>query len=44
MLFGVIRNRTESYTLAVLRDVLLPKLVSGEIRLPKAEKVVEIVA
>ena len=32
-----IRNRAESQTLATLRDELLPKLISGEIRLRKAE-------
>ncbi len=31
----------ESRTLAELRDTLLPKLMSGEIRVPDAEKVVE---
>ena len=34
----------ESRAFAALRDALLPKLVSGEIRLPKVEKVVETVA
>ena len=28
-------------TLAKLRDVLLPKLISGELRIPQAEKMVE---
>ncbi len=31
----------ESATLAVLRDTLLPKLISGEIRVPEAERAVE---
>jgi type I restriction enzyme S subunit len=31
----------ESRTLAALRDTLLPKLLSGEIRVPEAEKAVE---
>lgn len=31
------RLRVESRTLATLRDALLPKLVSGEIRLTKAD-------
>ena len=31
----------ESRTLAVLRDTLLPGLVSGEIRVRDAEKIVE---
>jgi type I restriction enzyme S subunit len=33
--------RSESKRLAALRDTLLPKLLSGEIRVPEAEKVVE---
>jgi type I restriction enzyme S subunit len=37
-----IKNRIEeSQTLAKLRDVLLPKLISGELRIPQAEKMVE---
>lgn len=31
-------NRYESRTLAALRDALLPKLISGELRLPDAER------
>ncbi len=34
------RSRTETRTLAALRDVLLPKLISGELRLNDAEWVV----
>lgn len=34
-------NEEESYTLATIRDTLLPKLLSGEIRLKDAEKFVE---
>jgi len=30
----------ESYTLAALRDTLLPKLISGELRVPDAERIV----
>ncbi len=37
-------NIEESRTLAQLRDLLLPKLMSGEIRLKDAEKAVEAVA
>lgn len=37
-------NRTESRILAQTRDLLLPKLMSGEIRLKDAEKAVEAVA
>ena len=34
----IIRNELESRTLAALRDLLLPKLISGEIRVNDAEK------
>ncbi|MEY9638697.1 type I restriction enzyme S subunit [Bradyrhizobium japonicum] len=34
-------NQTEDGTLAALRDLLLPKLISGEIRVKDAEKIVE---
>jgi type I restriction enzyme S subunit len=34
------RNREESATLAQLRDTLLPKLISGELRVPDAEHLV----
>lgn len=34
-------NEVESQTLSALRDTLLPKLISGEIRVPAAEKIVE---
>ena len=37
-------NSAESRTLAALRDALLPKLLSGEIRVRDAEKLVEEVA
>ena len=37
----VLNNRNESRTLAELRDLLLPKLVSGEIRVKEAEQMVE---
>lgn len=40
-----IRRRVhESVTLTQLRDTLLPKLISGELRVPEAEKCVEFVA
>ena len=32
------KNHAESRTLATLRDTLLPKLISGELRVPDAEK------
>jgi type I restriction enzyme S subunit len=34
-------NRRQSRTLAALRDALLPRLVSGEIRVPEAEDAVQ---
>ena len=37
-------NQTEAKTLAETRNFLLPKLMSGEIRLTEAEKAVEAVA
>jgi len=37
-------NAEESKTVAHLRDLLLPKLISGELRIPDAEKLVEDVA
>ena len=37
----VITNRVESQSLARIRDLLLPKLVSGAIPIPQAERVVE---
>lgn len=37
-------NRKETATLTEIRDTLLPKLISGEIRIPEAEKLVENVA
>lgn len=44
MLGRVELSQTQSSTLTELRDALLPKLISGEIRVPEAEKVVEAVA
>jgi type I restriction enzyme S subunit len=35
-------SQSESRTLATLRDALLPKLLSGELRIPEAEKMVEV--
>lgn len=34
-------NEVESRTLATLRDTLLPKLISGELRVPEAEQITE---
>ncbi len=38
----IANNRAESDTLAELRDALLPKLISGEIRVPEAEEHIEL--
>ncbi len=35
----VVSNQ-ESRTLAALRDTLLPKLISGEVRVPDAERMI----
>ncbi|MFN6032716.1 MAG: restriction endonuclease subunit S, partial [Dolichospermum sp.] len=37
----VINSNLESHILATLRDTLLPKLMSGEIRVKEAEKIME---
>ena len=37
----ILKNRSEAATLAALRDTLLPKLISGEIRVPNAERALE---
>ena len=37
---AVFRNEANSISLARLRDTLLPKLISGELRVPDAEKIV----
>jgi type I restriction enzyme S subunit len=34
-------NNSESETLTKLRDTLLPKLISGELRIPEAEQLTE---
>ena len=36
----VVHNNIQSRTLAALRDTLLPKLISGELRVPDAERIV----
>ena len=41
LLKRISHNIRESRTLAALRDALLPKLLSGELRVPTAEKLVE---
>lgn len=37
----IIQNASQSRTLAQLRDTLLPKLISGEIRIKAVEKFLE---
>ncbi|MAQ52717.1 MAG: restriction endonuclease subunit S, partial [Pseudomonas sp.] len=37
----IMENQLQAQTLTQLRDTLLPKLISGEIRIPEAEKMVE---
>ncbi len=44
MLAGIADNERESRTLAALRDTLLPKLISGELRVKDAETFLERVA
>ena len=41
MLRAVARNQMIAKTLAKLRDTLLPRLISGKLRVPEAEKLVE---
>ena len=38
---GQIRCKLESHTLSSLRDTLLPKLITGELRVPDVEKILE---
>lgn len=40
----IVENERESRSLAQLRDTLLPKLISGELRIKDAEKFLEDVA
>ncbi len=35
---AILNNQQQSRTLAELRDTLLPKLISGEVRVPEAEE------
>jgi type I restriction enzyme S subunit len=37
----IMENLAESHTLAALRDTLLPKLISGELRVKDAERIAE---
>jgi type I restriction enzyme S subunit len=41
LLDTIVRNKKESRSLTQLRDTLLPKLISGEIRIPDAERMLE---
>ena len=34
-------GRKQAHTLAALRDTLLPRLISGELRIPDAERLLE---
>lgn len=36
----IVNNERESRTLTTLRDTLLPKLISGQVRIPEADKIV----
>jgi type I restriction enzyme S subunit len=38
MFLGISNKSAESENLASLRDTLLPKLISGELRIPEAEQ------
>lgn len=40
MSMKVVQNERESGTLAALRDTLLPKLISGELRVAEAERII----
>ena len=44
VLFRVENNKEQNRTLSRIRDLLLPKLISGELRVPDAERIVEDVA
>jgi type I restriction enzyme S subunit len=41
---SIFRNQHQAQTLATLRDTLLPRLISGQLRLPDAEAMLEAVA
>ena len=44
MLTYICANQRESQTLAELRDVLLPRLISGKLRIPEAKELIEAIA
>ncbi|MCR3895753.1 hypothetical protein NUK31_22765, partial [Aeromonas caviae] len=41
LLERILSNHEQAQTLATLRDTLLPRLISGQLRLPEAEAMVE---
>ena len=41
LLDAIVKNKKESRSLTQLRDAFLPKLISGEIRIPDAERMLE---
>jgi len=41
---SIFKNNQQAQTLATLRDTLLPRLISGQLRLPQAEAVLEAVS
>jgi type I restriction enzyme S subunit len=38
---SIAANHAQAQTLATLRDTLLPRLISGQLRLPEAERQIE---
>jgi type I restriction enzyme, S subunit len=44
LMLRIRENLTQTQTLATLRDTLLPRLISGALRLPEAESLIEAVA
>ncbi len=44
LLAKVAKNQSQAQTLATLRDTLLPRLISGQLRLPEAEAQIEALA
>ena len=42
LLTAIAQNERESHTLATMRDTLLPKLISGELRVKDAAQFVEV--
>ncbi len=41
LLYKILGNHEQAKTLATLRDTLLPRLISGQLRLPEAEAMIE---